>query len=134
MENTINVQLTLNDDQLKDLILGNIKELPQEKLQEILLQSIKEILTSKEGQFLFMSESGYYSKEKQPSQLLYNLIQKSNINEVIQPIVHQAVMKFKEDYPEILEKCLKQSITDMFINDLRQSQLDAAWDHIINHK
>ena len=38
MENTLNIQITLNDEQLKNLIVGNLNDLPKEKLQEVLLQ------------------------------------------------------------------------------------------------
>ena len=60
MENTLNITITLNDEQVKDLIVGNLNELPKEKLQDILLQGIKEVLTSENGQKLFIT-SGYYS-------------------------------------------------------------------------
>ena len=129
MENTLNIQITLNDEQLKNLIMGNINELPKEKLQDILLQAIKEILTSEDGKQLFIIKDGYYSNSKiKPSMWLENLTKQTNISETISPIINQVVAEFVTHYPDILERCLKSSITNMFMNELSRHQLEHAWD------
>lgn len=131
MENTLNIQITLNDEQLKNLIIGNINELPKEKLQDILLQAIKEILTSEDGKKLFIVKDGYYTNSYiKPSQWLENLTKQANISETISPIVNQAVANFATNYPDILERCLKSSITDMFMSEFKRYQLEQAWDII----
>lgn len=132
MENTLNIQITLNDEQLKNLIVGNINDLPKDKLQDILLQAIKEILTSDRGQKLFIESDGYYNSRVNPSDYLKELVQKADIKDSISPIVNQAVTEFAENYPNILERCLKSSITKMFMNQFNHHQLEVVWDHVMN--
>jgi hypothetical protein len=132
MENTLNIQITLNDEQLKNLITGNINDLPKEKLQDILLQAIKEILTSDRGQKLFIESDGYYNSRVTPSYYLKDLVQKADIKEAISPIVNQAVAEFAANYPDILERCLKSSITEMFMSQFNHHQLQVAWDAVMN--
>ena len=134
MENTLNIQLTLNDEQLKELIIGNINDLPKEKLQDILLQAIKEILTSPDGQKLFMESDGYYNSHMRPTRYLEQLVNKADIKDVIFPIVNQAITEFAANYPAILEKCLKDSITAMFMSEFSRMQLHGAWDYVTNQK
>ena len=129
MENTLNIQITLNDEQLKNLIMGNINELPKEKLQDILLQAVKEVLTSEDGKQLFIVKDGYYSNSNiKPSRWLENLTEQANISETISPVINQVVADFATNYPDILERCLKSSITNMFMNEFRRHQLEQAWD------
>lgn len=132
MENTLNIQLTLNDEQLKELIIGNINDLPKEKLQDILLQAIKEILTSPNGQKLFIESDGYYNSRIRPTCYLEQLVNNASIKDTISPIVNQTVGEFAAKYPAILEKCLKDSITAMFMSEFKNAQLSMTWDHIMN--
>lgn len=128
MENTLNIQITLNDEQLKNLIMGNIDNLPKEKLQEILLQAIKEILVSPEGQKIFIEKDGYYNSSNKPSRYLEKLINNADIADIILPVVNQAVEEFATNYPKILERCLKSSITNMFMDNFDRCRLQAMWD------
>lgn len=132
MENVLNIQLTLNDEQLKNLILGNINDLPKEKLQDILLQAIKEILVSSEGQKLFIEKSSYYDSKNTPSHYLQKLVDKADIKDTISPVVNAAIAEFAANYPEILERCLKSSITEMFMSELNRSRFEHMWDRVIN--
>ena len=36
MENTLNIQITITDEQISSLLKGNLENLPDEKIQEIL--------------------------------------------------------------------------------------------------
>lgn len=134
MENTLNIQITLNDEQLKDLIVGNINDLPKEQLQDILLQAIKEILLTPDGQKMFFEQNNYYDKTVKPSRFLERLVDKADIKDTISPIVNQAVAEFAANYPNILEKCLKSAITSMFMDQFQQSQLQIMWDKMMEEK
>jgi hypothetical protein len=136
MENTLNIQLTLNDEQLKDLIIGNINDLPKEKLQDVLLQAIKEILLSRDGQNLFITTTGggySYNTITKPSAYLEELISKTDIKDSIAPIVNKAVSEFSANYPKILEKCVMNSVSQMFMDEFNKRKLDCAWEAIQNH-
>lgn len=127
MENTLNITITLNDEQVKDLIVGNINELPKEKLQDILLQGIKEVLTSENGQKLFITSGYHSSSEKSPSMLLQKLINQADITNSISPIVDEAVSKFADSYPEILDRCIKSVISDMFLSYMNREKFQQMW-------
>lgn len=131
--NVVTIQLTLNDDELRKLLLGNISELPKEKLQDVLCQSIKEVLTSEDGKKLFIIKDGYYSNPS-PSQWLKNLAAAADVSSAIEPVLDEVLADFGHHYPEILERCLKGAITDMFVSQFSRIQLDTAWKHVIEER
>lgn len=133
MENTLNIQITLNDEQLKNLIVGNLNDLPKEKLQEVLLQSIKEVLTSDAGQQLFIRDGGYYGSGKRPSTFLEKLVKEADVSDAISPIVNEAVTEFSANYSTILSNCIKNSISEMFWNQCDRAQFVKMWD-VVTHK
>jgi hypothetical protein len=133
MENTLNIQITLNDEQLKNLIVGNLNDLPKEKLQEVLLQGIKEVLTSEAGKQLFIRTGGYYGSDKCPSTFLEKLVKEADISDAISPIVNAAVAEFSANYSTILSNCIKSSISEMFWNQCDRSQFVRMWD-VVTHK
>ena len=126
--NVVTIQLTLNDEELRKLLLGNISELPKEKLQDVLCQSIKEVLTSEDGKKLFITKDGYYSNPS-PSQWLKKLAATADVSRAIGPVLDEVLADFGHHYPEILERCLKEAITDMFVSQFNRSQLEHAWEH-----
>ena len=127
MENVLNIQITLDDEQLKSLITNNINDLPKEKLQEILSQAIKEVLTSEKGQKLFMTKHNYYDKYA-PSDFLIALVSNADITEAISPIINEAVKYFSENYSEILDRCMKSVISEMFMDRFDRAKIDQVWD------
>lgn len=133
MENTLNLSITLNDEQLKQLIVGNINDLPKEKLQDVLLSAIKEILLSKYGQELFIVKDGYYNQTSKPSAFLQNLVKQADITEAIQPTITEAVNQFACDYKKILETCMMEVISGMFLDGLNKCQLTEMWTAYLDH-
>lgn len=129
MENTLNIQITLDDNQLKDLIVGNINDLPKEKLQEVLLAAIKEILTSQRGQELFATKDGYYGSSYKPSAFLASLVQKADITEAISPVINEVVAQFISNYDELMRQCMREAISGMFFDQFSKHQLTAVWDN-----
>lgn len=130
MENTLNIQVTLDDNQLKDLIVGNINDLPKEKLQDVLLGAIKEFLTSQRGQELFVIKSGYYNSNTEPSKFLEGLVKDADITKSISPVVSEAAEQFLSDYHKIMENCIRNVISGMFIDQFTRTQIGESWDHI----
>lgn len=133
MKTTLNIQITLNDEQLKDLIIGNINDLPKEALQNILLESIRSFLTSEKGQKLFYEEGSYYNGTKKPTEFLRSLVEKADITNNITPVVNDIVEKFSSNYPEILRNCILSCVSGMFLSSLDRSMLDATFDKILNN-
>ena len=130
MENTLNIQVTLDDNQLKDLIVGNISDLPKEKLQDVLLGAIKEFLTSQRGQELFVIKTGYYNSNTEPSKFLEGLVKDANITEAISPVVNEAAVQFLSDYHKIMENCIRNVISGMFMDQFTRAQISESWDYI----
>ena len=133
MENTLNIQITLNDEQLKDLIMGNINELPKEALQEILLGSIKSFLISEKGQELFYEKVSYYDNNKNPSRFLRSLVEKADIKDSITPTLNDIVEKFSNNYSEILRQCIISYVSEMFMNNFDRERLVIAFNKAINN-
>lgn len=133
MENTLNIQITLNDEQLKGLITGSIADLPKDKLQEVLLQAVKEVLTSKEGHKLFMTQGTYYDSANRPSDFLSKLVQNADITDAISPIVNQAIKEFEANYETIMTNCIRSTISDLFMNQFDRSRFVKMWD-MVTHK
>lgn len=130
MENTLNIQVTLDDKQLKDLIVGNINDLPKEKLQDVLLGAIKEFLTSQRGQELFVIKSGYYNSIAEPSKFLKDLVEDADITKSISPVVNEAVEQFANNYHKIMENCIRNVVSGMFIDQFTRAQISESWNHI----
>lgn len=134
MENTLNIQITLNDEQLKDLIIGNINDLPKETLQEILLGSIESFLASEEGQGLFYEKDSYYGYgNRKPSRFLNSLIEKADIKDSITPTVNDIVEKFSNNYSEILRQCIMSCFSEMFMNNFDRHKLDVAFNQVMQN-
>jgi hypothetical protein len=134
MENTLNIQITLDDNQLKDLIVGNINDLPKEKLQEVLLAAIKEILTSQRGQELFITKDSYYGSSYKPSAFLTSLVQKADITEVISPGINEVVAQFINNYDELMQQCMREVISGMFFDVFSKHQLSEVWNNFTQRR
>ena len=134
MENTINIQITVDDEQLKNLLSNNINDLPKEKIQEILLESIKEFLTSDKGQELFYRKNftSYYDATT-PSDFLSELIDKADISKSISPIMNEAIDNFSKNYTEILRQCVLECVSSMFMSMMDRSKLNAAFDTVMRN-
>ena len=134
MENTINIQITVDDEQLKNLLSNNINDLPKEKIQEILLESIKEFLTSDKGQELFYRKNftSYYDATT-PSDFLSGLISKADISDSISPIMNEAIDNFSKNYGEILHQCILECVSSMFMSMMDRSKLNAAFDTVMRN-
>ena len=57
-ETTLNIQITVNDEQLKSLITNNIQDLPKDKLQDLLLQGLNDYIKT-DGKNIFFTSSNY---------------------------------------------------------------------------
>lgn len=57
-ETTLNIQITLDDEQLKSLITNNIQDLPKDKLQDILLQGLSDYIKT-DGKNIFFTSNNY---------------------------------------------------------------------------
>ena len=57
-ETTLNIQITLDDEQLKTLITDNIQDLPKDKLQDILLQGLNDYIKT-DGKSMFFTSNKY---------------------------------------------------------------------------
>lgn len=132
MKTTLNIQITLNDKQLKDLIVDNINDLPKEALQNILLESIRSFLASEIGQNLFYEGTPYYNSEKRPTDFLRSLVQKADIKDSITPVVNDVIEKFSSNYPEVLRNCILSCISEIFLSNMDRSKLDFAFNQTMN--
>lgn len=53
-ETTLNISLTVNDEQLKSLIADNFSDLPKDKLQDIILQGLNDYIKQMVNYCLYM--------------------------------------------------------------------------------
>ena len=94
MENTLNIQITVTDEQMASLIKGNLENLPDDKLQEIFSNALTEFLKTENGQKLFYTKD-YYNSDPKPTRLLSEMIENAISKDLLKPCVDEFISVLK---------------------------------------
>ena len=132
MDNTINLQITVNDEELKELIKGNIENLPEEKIQEIFSTALTEILTSEDGKRLFVEKGKYYNDPPKPTLLLQNMINNVVEKDLIVPVVNEFVKSISDEFENIIRDCIIKTFSEVLLTDLKSSVIESKLYNAIN--
>ena len=130
MENTLNIQLTVTDEQMASLIKGNLENLPDDKLQEIFSNALIEFLKTDNGQRLFYTKS-YYDGDPKPTQLLNKMIGNAISKDLLKPCVDEFISVLKDNYENLIRQSMIATFSNMFITEMKEQTLQFQLDNII---
>ena len=122
MENTLNIQITVTDEQMASLIKGNLENLPDDKLQEIFSNALIEFLKTDNGQRLFYTKS-YYDSDPKPTQLLNKMIENAISKDLLKPCVDEFISVLKNNYENLIKNAMITTFSNMFITEMKEQIL-----------
>ena len=122
MENTLNIQITVTDEQMASLIKGNLENLPDDKLQEIFSNALIEFLKTDNGQKLFYTK-GYYDSDPKPTQLLNKMIENAISKDLLKPCVDEFISVLKNNYENLIKNAMITTFSNMFITEMKEQIL-----------
>lgn len=118
MDNKLNIQITVDDEQMASLIKGNLESLPEEKIQEIFSSALTEFLKTNDGQKLFYTKQ-YYSSEPQPTRLLTQMVENAVSKDLLKPCVDEFVNVIKDNYESLIKNCIIETFSNMFFTEMK---------------
>lgn len=131
MENKLNIQITVDNEQMASLIRGNIENLPNEKLEEILSNALTEFFKTDNGQRLFYSKA-YYNSDPKPTKLLTQMIENAISKDLLKPCVDKFIEKIKDNYENLIKETMIQTFSNMFFTEMQQCSLQHQLNEILN--
>jgi flagellar basal body-associated protein FliL len=137
MDNKLNIQITVDDEQMASLIKGNLESLPEEKIQEIFSSALTEFLKTNDGQKLFYTRQ-YYSSEPQPTRLLTQMVENAVSKDLLKPCVDEFVNVIKDNYESLIKNCIIETFSNMFFTEMKsvvlKSELNTMLHNGLNNK
>ena len=137
MDNKLNIQITVDDEQMASLIKGNLESLPEEKIQEIFSSALTEFLNTNDGQKLFYTRQ-YYSSEPQPTRLLTQMVENAVSKDLLKPCVDEFVNVIKDNYESLIKNCIIETFSNMFFTEMKsvvlKSELNTMLYNGLNNK
>ena len=131
MENKLNIQITVDDEQMASLIRGNLENLPKEKLQEIFSNALTEFLKTDNGQKLFYTKQ-YYDTQPKPTNLLIKMVENTISKDLLKPCVDEFIENIKGNYENLIRETMIQTFSNMFFTQMQQSSLQYQLNEILN--
>lgn len=132
MENKLNIQITVDDEQMASLIRGNLESLPNEKLQEIFSNALTEFFKTDNGQKLFYSKESYYSEPK-PTRLLIQMVENAISKDLLKPCVDEFIENIKNNYENLIKETMIKTFSNMFFTQMDRSVFECQLNTITNH-
>lgn len=117
MENTLNIQISLNDEQLSSLIKGNIEKLPDEKLQDIFSNALIDFFKTENAKSLFYKRDRY-TYELKPTDLLVCMIENAVSKDLLKPCVDEFIESIKNNYENLIKETMIATFSNMFFTQL----------------
>ena len=131
MENKLNIQITVDNEQMASLIRGNLENLPDEKLQEIFSNALTEFLKTDNGQKLFYTKQ-YYDSQPKPTNLLIKMVENAISKDLLKPCVDEFIENIKGNYENLIRETMIQTFSNMFFTQMQQSSLQYQLNEILN--
>lgn len=133
MENKLNIQITVNDEQLSSLIKGNLKNLPDEKIQEIFGNALSEFLSSRQGQELFYTKD-YYGGSLKPTKLLIDMVSNAASKDLLKPYIDEFIESIKENYENLIKEAMIKTFSNLFLTELNKATFEEQLHYIIDSR
>lgn len=132
MENKLNIQITVDDEQMTSLIKGNLENLPEEKLQEIFSNALTEFFKTDNGQQLFYSKK-YYDNQPRPTNLLITMVENAVSKDLLKPCVDEFIESIKNNYENLIKETMIKTFSNMFFTQMDRSAIECQLNTITNH-
>ena len=129
--NTLNIQITVSDEEMSKLIKGNLENLPDEKLQEIFSNALTEFLKTDDGKRLFYTKQ-YYSSDPRPTDLLVKMVSNAVSKDLLKPYVDEFVNSIKDNYEDLIKRAIIQTFSNLFFTEVRSSEFQNILYNIVN--
>ena len=130
MDNTLNIQITVTDEQMASLIKGNLENLPDDKLQEIFSSALIEFLKTDNGQRLFYTR-GYYDSDPKPTRLLDKMIENAISKDLLKPCVDEFISVLKNNYENLIKNAMITTFSNMFITEMKEQILQCQLEDLM---
>ena len=130
MDNTLNLQITVTDEQMTSLLKGKLESLPDEKIQEIFANALTEFFKTSNGQKMFC-ETSYWDKNPMPSRLLNTMVSNAVSKDLLKPCVDEMITTLKDNYPKLIQNAMVQTFSNMFITEMREANLQLQLNEIL---
>lgn len=132
MSQTVNLQITLSDEQIDQFIKQGAESINPQQMGDVICECVKEFLLSPAGKDLFIERnSGYYGKQS-PSYFLKELLSHANLETALTPVTNEVIDYLKNNYKEVLTFCMMQTFTSMFFTAADKSMLAAELNMKVN--
>lgn len=130
MDNTINLQITVTDEQMTSLLKGKLESLPDEKVQEIFSNALSEFFKTPTGQQMFYEKS-YWNSDPKPTYLLRTMVENAVSKELLKPCVDEMIAVLKDNYPKLIQNTMIQTFSNMFVTEMREINVQAQLNEIL---
>ena len=129
MENTLNLQITITDEQMASLLKGKLESLPDEKIQEIFSNALSEFFKTDNGQKLFYTKR-YYDSDPQPTPLLTAMVENAVSKELLKPCVDEFIGALKDNYTDLIKATMVETFSKMFFTNMDRDALQCPLEMI----
>lgn len=123
MDNVINIQLTVNDEQMTSLLKGKLSDLPEEKIQDIFCAALKEFFATQTGQKMFYETRGHYDSTPTPTPLLNKMIEHAIDKDLLTEATTGFVRTLQEKYPSLIREAMVNTFASMFFDQMSKDTL-----------
>lgn len=131
MDNTLNLQITVTDEQMTSLLKGKLESLPDEKVQEIFSNALSEFFKTPTGQQMFYVTSYWGDSNPKPTDLLKTMVGNAVSKELLKPCVDEMIAVLKDNYPKLIQNAMIQTFSNMFFTEMRDITLQAQLGEIL---
>lgn len=131
MDNTLNLQITVTDEQMTSLLKGKLESLPDEKIQEIFANALTEFFKTPTGQSMFY-EKTYWNSDPKPTNLLRTMVEHAASKDLLKPCVDEMIAVLKENYPKLIQNTIVQTFSNMFMTEMREANLQCQLNEILS--
>ncbi len=132
MENTLNIQITITDEQISSLLKGNLENLPDEKIQEILSNALIEFFKTDKGQKLFYKTNGYYDSNPLPTDLLVRMVENAVSKDLIKSTVNEIIEGIKNNYENIIKDAMIMTFSNLFYTEVQKATFNTIMHKVLD--
>ena len=115
----MNLTIQIDENQFKEILDKELKDLPKEQLQDIIKQAFTQFFVTnpKAVEELFFTEESYgFNKRKEPTPLLRSIIGNISFDEECDEILTALKDEFKGNAREIIESVMLKAMVKVFID------------------